>query len=213
MQNWSNYNAFKAANNNPKNWSSGEVGVNTQIGSVAFTARKTISGRKAPSSIKMVRSNSLRRDGKEDQRFRRVLGGGNVNASAKGIGKGFGILAALDLGYSVYEAYGSTADYFSFDSNQKSLKFALTDLTNYISEGLLDPDYFNTVDLSNLLNIIFQGESQSNNPNIQKIGLAIYNRYQETSYKRRQYNKQLIKHAEEGIERSNSKNYQNYLAN
>lgn len=80
---------------------------------------------------------------------------------------------ALDLGASLLNSY----DLYLVDKQKQVLLEANKILNFAISDGMVEPKYFNTEDMSDLLNVILSGESTQGNNDIVKLGLAVYNKY------------------------------------
>ena len=181
---WQNMNFFARnqnylANSDPNNWPPGQVGIGNDIGSVQFKSRKVLSTSPQQGPLKVKRIIPKNASGSPDGRYNpnRTTFGGGVKTNS--ISKGLGIMMAVDFGAQMYEAVGSTADYFAINKQKDLLNDASFDLNNYMSAGLLDEKYNNTKDLSSILNVIFQGvpTEKTGDFSHQIIGLSIYNKY------------------------------------
>jgi len=179
---WLTRSAFRSMNNDPKNWTPGTIGVNSQVGQVSFTSG---SGNNLPRGRqdgpqRTVHENPFREDGRTlDGRKtgRNLVGTGAYGARPTSASKGLLLFAALD-----FAARGANAGANFYDNSvtQKHLGIletgALRDLRNAVADGLIPQEYLNASDLSVILNVIFQGDGFGNEE-LETLGLDIYKWY------------------------------------
>jgi len=157
-----------------RNWKGG-IGVNTQIG--AFNAPlppvampKDIPGDHLPSLNKGqgTTKDLLGKYGKSTT--------GMVNSPArpsKSIAIAEVVMFGMDLAANLLNSYD-----LSLVEAQKTILLQATDiLQSGLENGMVDKKYYNTNDMSDILNVILSGESTSGNTEIVKIGMDIYNKY------------------------------------
>ena len=170
---------------NPANWKSGEVGVNVGIGSFTIKYRNPLTG--AKTNQMKIQPPIAKSTGETDMRFsiknRPIIGGAAISPKSKVAAKGLLLLVALDFGLKVSELALYKSDATDISDQKELLILASHDLSQAIEEGLIDKDFLNLQDLTNILNVIFQGESNSDKEGIQDIGISIFDRYNPNSEK------------------------------
>ncbi|MEI6882004.1 MAG: RHS repeat-associated core domain-containing protein, partial [Bacteroidota bacterium] len=154
-----------------KNWN-GNIGVNIQVGefktpSPTLALPKDIPGSHLPDLAK-GQGNTTDRLGKYGKSTT-----GMVNSpplSSKGIAYAELVMLGIDLSASFANSYD-----YSLVTEQSKMLFTANDVLNRARKsGMVDKKYENKSDLSDLLNVIFCGESTSGNQEIQNLGLEIY---------------------------------------
>ncbi len=180
-------NKINAMNENPKYWKSGEIGVNTTIGQLNMkNFSSTTKAESAsmdntygatdpnynPTNTKTQRGE--KKDGTPDmrQKERTVAGGSGMGKAAAG---GMLILNAVNFGLEITGGLMVFHD-MNLIKGQISadiLGKALGDLNTAISQGMIPEDYMNTGSLTDILNVILQGENTTDNKAIMQIGTKI----------------------------------------
>ncbi len=180
-------NMIKAMNENPKYWKSGEIGVNTTVGQLNlknfYSTTKVESASMDntygatdpnynPTNTKTQRGE--KKDGTPNmrQKERTIAGGTGMGKAVVG---GMLILNAVNFGLETASGLMVSHD-MSLIKDQTSadiLGKALGDLNTAISQGMIPEDYMNTGSLTDILNVILQGENTTDNKAIMEIGTKI----------------------------------------
>ncbi|GIV45020.1 MAG: hypothetical protein KatS3mg035_2143 [Bacteroidia bacterium] len=189
---------WENANKNPENWTytngQKDIGISRKIGYLKFTTLES-----TPQLARLNRSaNSPENNDanhkiqnpktkqshytQEDKRYktRSISGGGKFRATAARATLALNIInSAFEygiLGAAMYESYRINEDL-------KVLNKALQDVLIGIDKGLIPEQYQNIKDLSHIINVVLQGENNSDNKELYEIGMKIYNTISTTNKK------------------------------
>lgn len=186
---------FNNASKNSNNWTYKEngqkdIGINRTIGNLKYSQANPVptpgaanvnsndndpSANDAKHRVKNPTTKQSNQT-QENQRYkqRTILGGSNMRApSAKG-------LIALNLANATVE-YGILGagmyEEYKLNSHLDILEKAINDVQTALSMGdkIIPKKYQNSNDLSSILNVVLQGESNSDNKELYEIGMKIYN--------------------------------------
>ena len=186
LENFSNttQSNLKAANNNPKKWKTGEIGISTEIGRISIRnyANKSYTvGRKIPgidpknSSIKIGKP-IAKTTGMEDRRYKdRYIA--PIGCSAKTLW-GVGIISFIDLAIYSMDTYMSLTSFWDSEALYKQMG-ALANAVKSVDvyAGIIPQKYRESNDkLGAIVNYVFQGENTTKDQNITKIGQQILNK-------------------------------------
>jgi RHS repeat-associated protein len=181
-------NRINAMNNNPKFWKKGEIGINHTVGRLQKQTFKSnitrpepanmdntygaVDPAYRPSDIKTERG--AKKDGTPDMRqTQRTIAAGSPKAK----GAAGAILAINAINYGLELAGGMLVSHDkSLVEEHASAEFlgsALNDLNTAIGDGMIPDEYMNVGDLTNILNVILQGENTTDNQDIMNIGVDI----------------------------------------
>lgn len=175
---------FLSANNNPKNWKPGEIGINKQISSIRFVKitpkfeplalNSNTASPVNDESVVKVGTNNAASTGRPDQRFKeRTIVGPSPNraSAAKASLIVYGVMATIEwsfFGAGMYEE--------SIVNEHLSILDKVTnDVLTALELGMIPEKYQNISDISAIINVVLQGESGSDNKELFDIGMQIYN--------------------------------------
>ncbi len=181
--------SWNNANNDPKNWKKGEMGISRTIGTIDWSnftqeVKPVPTVRPYPNVTNPNHSNSIpskhvfTKSSNYTQRDKRVdpklVGGGSP---PKAIGRGFIALAAVNYIGSKIPGWASWYEEIKIESHVEKAKLAIENVNRGIAEGLVPKKYQNPKDLTSILNVVLQGEIPYNNLQLLAIGQEIYQKY------------------------------------
>ncbi|MEW6774646.1 MAG: hypothetical protein AB1304_11720, partial [Bacteroidota bacterium] len=166
-----NQKAFARANSDPRNWKAGEIGINTTVGfikPISFMSGNLAKGNvnaeypdKAPSISPTY-----------DDTNPNAPAPGGTRAAAGAVG----IVNAINFGLEQYAVWTAFYDIMKVEEHEKILKNqVIEDINTAIGKGLIPEKYQNTTDLGSIMNVVLQGENNTKNKEISKIGMKIWN--------------------------------------
>ncbi|WP_447768541.1 DUF6443 domain-containing protein [Sphingobacterium faecium] len=180
-------NRLRQMNENPRYWKTGEVGINTTLANLDF---KSLSQNKEiplssfdntvgatdpsyNSSIIQIEK-GRKKDGTVDRRLkdRTISGMGKGAMAAHG---GAVVLNLLNSGLDMVAELmvSHDKDLILEHSSSKILTRAVGDLNDAISKGMIPKEYLNNENLSDILNIILQGENTTHNTEIMDSAIRV----------------------------------------
>ena len=170
-------NSFARANNDPKNWKHGEIGINTEVGKISINnyAHKNYSvGRKLPGidpkdgAINIKRP-IARSTGQEDRRFHKF-----EPMPIRGSAKAVGAIAILNISISAIDTYLTYTTFWDSEAlnKQKALLFTSINAVN-LHMGLIPEEFRNDDKMGAIVNYVFQGENSTGDKEITRIGKQI----------------------------------------
>ena len=170
-------NSFARANNDPKNWKHGEIGINTEVGKISINnyAHKNHSvGRKLPGidpkdgTINIKRP-IARSTGQEDRRFHKF-----EPMPIRGSAKAVGAIAILNISISAIDTYLTYTTFWDSEAlnKQKALLFTSINAVN-LHMDLIPEEFRNDDKMGAIVNYVFQGENSTGNKEITRIGKQI----------------------------------------
>jgi len=185
-----NRNAFIFASEGPNSkWEKGNIGssnFNTKRGSIGFDS--SIASKYKSDHIK-GRVNQATRIGipiaestkQEDRRFKeRSIGTGpTVGPKSRTSAKVLLAVEAVNLGFQVVYFFLGQDDNTATEKDLALLGEAAIDLQNAMADGLIPPEYINIEDLTAILKGIFDGSVTDGQEHLGKLGVSIYNHYNE----------------------------------
>ena len=194
-------NRINAMNSNPREWKSGEIGVNTTIGKVdrrVFSPDKAKSARLSNNANDPShRSSDIKTEGsnRSAKRLNEKQGAPVVSGRSSGGKGGAGAVLAINaINYGLEMAGGFMVAHdkslIEEHSSGEILGSALQDINTAISEGMIPDEYNNVESLTDILNVVLQGENTTDNQDIMDLGVRIL---QEVS---KNYNEEMIKKEE-----------------
>ena len=179
--NWFSRGTLRQRNENPANWPRDEagrithIGISNDIGSFSIESRKPVRGAKT-NQMKIQNPTTKKRT--IDKRFKtRKVGGAATGKRGIKAARGIGVVAALDFGLQGTIIGLGLNDLSDIKKQGKLLGLANEDLQSAIEDGIIPPELLNLKDLTSILNVIFQGESNSDNPALKKLGLKVFDTY------------------------------------
>gem|GEM_PF-3444024 len=171
-----NKNAWKRTEMDPLNWK-GSIGLSRTLGNISIIAPQPPSpsasdipdvGAAKPVEHYMsdIASN------KYDQRP------GIVGPAGKSVGfsRSMIVLDAINQGLDAYRTWAGKDDADLINKHLGIANKAMKDVNRALGEGVIPPKYQNKEGLTNIMNIVLQGENNTKDPEIYKIGMDIYNR-------------------------------------
>ena len=178
---WITRKRFQQANNNPSNWPTGEVGINTEIAKFSlkkYTYKSYTVGRKPVGIDPKDGAVKIRRPiaastGQEDRRFH-SFDPMPVRASAKATGA----IAALAVAVYAVDTYMNLTSMSDYDNlnDQKTALYKAARIVN-IYRNTIPVKYRNDINrMGAILNFVFQGENTMKDNNIARIGNQILNK-------------------------------------
>ena len=170
-------NSFARANNDPKNWKHGEIGINTEVGKISINncAHKNYSvGRKLPGidpkdgAINIKRP-IARSTGQEDRRFHKF-----EPMPIRGSAKAVGAIAILNISISAIDTYLTYTTFWDSEAlnKQKALLFTSINAVN-LHMDLIPEEFRNDDKMGAIVNYVFQGENSTGDKEITRIGMQI----------------------------------------
>ncbi len=188
---------WNAANENPRNWRSGELGTRSTVAtfslihssnSVPLVGSSTNPNQAIQAQSMKIEDTPKRKDGEPDRRFKANKineAGGIPTASGPRTRAAAGGLLAVELINTTLQGY-KMGSFLYDDAKIKShtdiARKAVTDVRLAISKGqdlskggIIPSEYLNLSDLSSITNVVLQGENNTDNPEIYEIGMKIYN--------------------------------------
>ena len=180
-----NRNAFNMANNDSKNWN-GNIGLSRTLGNVSF-----ISPQPAIPSLSDMPSLGAARptdkyessiaSNKYDQRSGIVgpLGGSRTTTNAKigsALTKTSIAIDALKTGLETYVNWAGKDDVDLVNKHSIIARKVRNDVNNALQSDMIPPQYLNKEALTNIMNVILQGENNTGDPGIYKTGMQIFNK-------------------------------------
>jgi RHS repeat-associated protein len=188
-------NRIRALNNNSANWKPGHIGVSQTVGHLNFSpaAKAEVAGMdngytphvnpaSNPSNINTERGE--KKDGTPDMRQKERTIAAGV-ASSKTMAKGVLIVDAINEGLQLAGGLLVAHDNKLLNEHRSGnvLGTAIKDVNKAITQGLIPNEYMNVNSLTDILNVVLQGESTTNSQAIMDIGEKILqdisNRYNE----------------------------------
>ncbi len=179
---------IKQMNNNPKNWRSGEIGISIAVGK--FSMRNTSSNIKSesanldntygandpaynPARVKTERGE--KKDGTSDMRQKERTIASGPTGMGKATAGAMLILNAVNFGLETASGLMVSHDMglIKEQTSADVLGKALGDLNTALSQGMIPDEYNNSESLTDILNVILQGENTTNNSTIMDIGTRI----------------------------------------
>jgi RHS repeat-associated protein len=196
-------NAFEEINNNPQNWRTNEIGIDTRIGSLGFKNMPSnpifpdvnmdnTYGANDPnfrSNRHVVSAPIAKSTGSPDRRFtnedNRAVGGDPTSGS-KGLARGSLILDGIIVGDAIARRMLGNDDFNKAERHVGILKMAVYDVNQALmAKNSPIPSEFRTPELlSDITNVVLSGVSIQGNKKVVEIGLKIYNEF---SKRRLQY--------------------------
>ncbi|KIC91947.1 hypothetical protein HY58_07000 [Flavihumibacter sp. ZG627] len=187
-------NTFQAANNDPNNWITGQIGINNQIGHIDYKSF-------VPNPVKNEFDNDPTHEPNKIQiiglalRHKSVLpegffAGGEMLPKAPientRLGKAGIILDAFITGESFLRTSLNNDDFNTALQQTKYLKMATYDVSQALvaKKSPIPEEYRTPALLSDITNVVLSGVSNLNNKEVLKIGTIIYNEF---SMKRKPY--------------------------
>ena len=95
----------------------------------------------------------------------------------KGIGKAAMYLDVVMVGIDIASIAGSSYDQTLVQKQSLLIQKVENNIQDALNSNMIPPKYQNEDNLSSIMNVVLQGESNSNDPEIYKIGMDIYNKY------------------------------------
>ena len=170
-------NSFARANNDPKNWKHGEIGINTEVGKISINnyAHKNHSvDRKLPGIDSKDGAINIKRPiarstGQEDRRFHKFEPM-PIRDSAKAVGA----IAILNISISAIETYLTYTTFWDSEAlnKQKALLFTSINAVN-LHMDLIPEEFRNDDKMGAIVNYVFQGENSTGDKEITRIGKQI----------------------------------------
>ena len=170
-------NSFARANNDPKNWKHGEIGINTEVGKISINnyAHKNHSvGRKLPGIDSKDGAINIKRPiarstGQEDRRFHKFEPM-PIRDSAKAVGA----IAILNISISAIDTYLTYTTFWDSEAlnKQKALLFTSINAVN-LHMDLIPEEFRNDDKMGAIANYVFQGENSTDDKEITRIGKQI----------------------------------------
>jgi RHS repeat-associated protein len=189
-------NAWYRANENSDNWNPGNLGIDRTVAMIIYNnpisatasmvnlpynVKKAIAARLSdkvtdPSYLasrhKVI--NPTTKKGIPDKRYRvkRSVSGASGMSKVASIGT----LALNVVNWGLANAPGIAALYEKSLINEQlkeALPQAMADVQSALDAGIIPEKYQNTKDLTNILNVVLQGENTTDNPDIYDIGINI----------------------------------------
>ena len=169
---------FRIANENPKNWRPGEIGINTELGRVSinkYAHENYTIGRKPPGidpkdGFVHVKRPIAQSTGQGDKRFHKF-----DPMPVRGSARMVGAIALLDITIMALDTYMTYASFWDSEALQKQ-RGALVDAVKAVDvhADIIPSKYQESNDrLGAIVNYVFQGENSTKDQNVTKIGQQI----------------------------------------
>jgi RHS repeat-associated protein len=179
---WPNRVAFENANNDPRNWRPGEIGINTTIGYVGVN--NTVI-KDANPSLMFLNNNLAKGNVNADYPDRApsvsptyddtnptVVAPGGSRSAARAVG----IVNLVNFGLEQIGVWSAFYDIIKSKEHEDILRNkVMRDINEALKGGMIPERYQNQNDIGAIMNVILQGENKTDNPEIYKIGMKIYN--------------------------------------
>lgn len=200
-------NNLTALNNDPKNWKPGEIGVDFSVGSFSIKSitpeperadiNLTATGRsKGPDfqpGVTKVENPTAASTGQPDKRYKQRT----VSSASPGGSKGLAVFSVLIdaaiIGTNLYIQNRSEKDEGLIKDHINYFKLAAADVNAALQKGMIPKEYQNEQSLSDIINVVLAGTSNTADPatktKILEIGKNIYNTL---SVKRNAYTGKII---------------------
>lgn len=189
-----NKNKFDAANNNPNSWTKGEIGTSREIAKLKLQGLEQTNKENTltdpdhqKNQIKDIPEEdmkSLKSQEKgvvDDSKFVPMDGMSEPKGAKPAVGKGMSkvsaVLDLIDFGATQLTQYHYNDDMQKIKAHTKLAQAALENLNSALRDGLVPAKFKNEKDLSDLANVILQGQSNQGNKELEALGLKIYDTY------------------------------------
>ncbi len=181
---------WNGANENPRNWRSGELGTRSTIAtfslihssnSVPLVGSSRNPNQAIQAQSMMIEGTPKKKDGDPDRRFKanKINEAGGIPSSSVPRARAAAVgLLAVELINTTLQGYKMGAflyDDAKIKSHTEIAQLATQNVQDAISLGLVPSQYLNPIDISNITNVVLQGENNTDNPEIYEIGMKIYN--------------------------------------
>lgn len=190
--------AWNGANNNPKNWKEGEIGIDRTIGRFKYNNPNatTSSNVNLPISSEQAKigrlsdktsdpnhqpynhqmSMPVRKDGQPDRRYKNYEPGtiSGLSRGSKTAAKGTILVNAINWGLQAGNWIAKVYDESIINEQlENTLLNAIDDVQTALKQNIIPEQYKNTNDLSNILNVVLQGENLTDDEGIYNVGIRI----------------------------------------
>ncbi len=185
-------NTFENANNNPKYWKAGQIGINTQIAHIDWSSfipnsvNNGFSEDPAHNQNKLYTLSYYRRiaysTGQPDKRFNPIEIITNANATPLAqtrLGKTSAVLDVIITGESFLRSYLNSDDFNTAEKQvNNQLRMATYDVNQAIKAGKIPSNILKSSEkMSDVINYVLSGVSNLNDDEVISTGRAIYNEF------------------------------------
>ena len=176
-------NRIRGYSNNPANWKTGHIGVSQTVGQIRMSpaTKSEVAGMdnsytphvnpaSNPSNINTERG--AKKDGTPDMRQKeRTIAAGS--AGSKTLSKGVLAVNAVNAGLELAGGLLVNHDKNLVNEHSQIATKAIDDVNTAISQGMIPNEFMNINSLSDIVNVVLQGESVTNSQAIMDIGKQI----------------------------------------
>ncbi len=176
-----NRSAWNSANSNSANWKNGQYGIDPTIGNLQFKTNppkaSDIPVEHLPSYSKGQTESGVKSEGYGRAGKREVARGKGINVPpSKGKGAMYAIsVDAINFGMEQYMSWAKDYDLEKIEEHSLIATQVSSDMTKALNEGLIPSEYQNKESIVNIMNVVLQGVNNTNDKEIYKIGMNIYN--------------------------------------
>jgi RHS repeat-associated protein len=176
-----NRSAWNNANSNTANWKEGNYGIDPTIANIQFFTAppqpRDIPVEHLPSYSQGQTETGIKSQGYNRAGRREVARGEGISvAPGKGLFGNFVVAVdAINFGFEEYMGWAAEYDLSKIDDHRSIANQVSNDMIKALDQNLIPKNYQTKEGIINIMNVVLQGVNNTNDPNIYKIGMDVYN--------------------------------------